>query len=262
MYPALTLWWRHIELTWLWIIISILVFCWIGTIYAKKSNLSAIQLFYALPTMMIITYFFGAYSGFVLTTWHIVPYSILELGQLIIPPNFWFNAAWLMVGFIISIFVFLFQLPPKSPRKKWFDVLALASMVAIMILGLFLTLGDHMIGLPTTSSIGIYALTPLSELNKFTAVLPVGIFLSVIALLSYIVTQFILKYQVREGWWFGTFSLFLFLLAVVLIFQIYPRHGVISIDSVQLDLNQYILLFLSILFAVAYHFTYQKHHFK
>lgn len=259
MYPFITLWWQHIEMTGLWVIIGIIIFCYICALYAKKMNLVFSHLFYEIPTFMIITYFFWAYTRFVLKTGQIIPYSIIELGQIIIPPEFWFHAAGLCIGFVLSTLVFLYKLPAKAMRKKWIDCLSLWTTAALIIVGIFFLLWDHMIGLPTTSNIWVYALTPLSEVSKFTSVLPVGFFLSVAALISYLTTLLIFKRQVENGRWFGAFGMFFFLLAIVLLFQNYPRHGVISIWDVRVDINQYILLLLSIIYSLWYIYNYKKY---
>ena len=259
MYPFITLWWQHIEMTGLWVIIGIIIFCMVCYSYAKKMNLVFSHLFYALPTMMIIIYFFGSYMWFILRSWHLLPYSIIELWQIIVPPGFNFHAAGLSIGIVLSILIFLYKLPTKLTRKKWIDVLSLAYMVSLIVVGIFFVLGDHMIGNPTTSSIGVYALTPFSEVSKFTAVYPVGLFMSIWALFSYLITLFVFKKQVESGRWFWTFGLFFFLLAIILMFQNYPRHGVISISDLRIDINQYILIIISALSSLWYLYNYKKY---
>ena len=259
MYPFINLWWQHIEMTGLWVIVGIIVFCLVCYSYSKKMNLVFSHLFYSLPTMMILIYFFGSYGWFVLRSWHLLPYSIIELSHLIVPPDFNFHAGSLSIGIVLSILVFLFKLPTKATRKKWIDSLSIAYMVSLMVVGIFFVLGDHMIGLPTSSSLGIYALTPFSEVSKFTSVFPVGLFMSVAALLSYLITIIFLKDNIKSGRGFGTFGLFFFLLAIVLLFQSYPRHGVISISGLRIDINQYILIMLSLLSSFGYIYNYKKH---
>ena len=61
-------------------------------------------------------------------------------------------------------------------------------MRAIIVLGIFLVIGDDMIGKTTESRLGIYALTPMSEVSKFNKVYPVGWFLSIAGFLSYLLS--------------------------------------------------------------------------
>lgn len=259
MYPFINLWWQHIEMTGLWVIVGIIIFCLVCYSYAKKMNLIFSHLFYFLPTMMIVIYFFGSYGWFILRSGHLVPYSIIELSQIIVPPNFNFHAAGLCIGIIFSILLFLYKLPTKTTRKKWVDSLSIAYMISLIVVGIFFVLGDHMIGIPTTSTLGVYALTPFSEVSKFTSVYPVWLFMSIAALVSYLITLLIFKQQVSSGRGFWTFGLFFFLLAIVLLFQNYSRHGVISINDLRIDINQYILVSLSILSSLWYFYNYKKY---
>lgn len=259
MYPTLELWWQTFELTWIGIIVSMFLFISTSYFLAQKNWLDAKQILYILPTLIIISYFCGSYGWFVLRSWHMLPHSILELWQIIIPPHYRFHAGSLMFWVTSSFLLFLYQLPQKSGRKQWLDVLSLSLMLGVVVLGIFLTLGDHMIGISTNSQWGIHALDPHSELNKFTAVLPVGIFLSIAALVSYSIGQFIFRQQTLFWRWFGVFALFFFLLSIVLLFQNYPKHGVISINALQLDINQYILWLLSIGSVLGYIRNYRKY---
>lgn len=258
MYPFITIWWQHIEMTGLGIILAVLTLCITTRIISRKHNLIYTHFFYMLPTFILVTYLIWSYIGFVLTTGHIVPYSMFEIGQIIIPPRYSFHAWWLSIGIIIALFAFLYKLPAKVMKKKWLDVFSFSFGISIIILGFFLLLGDHMYGLPTTSFLGVYALHPMSEMSRFTTVYPIGLFLSTAALISLLITIIVFKQQVISwrGFWF--FSVFFFLLSIVLVFQSYPRHGVISIASIRLDINQYILIILSILMALAYTRIYIK----
>lgn len=98
----------------------------------------------------------------------------------------------------MSIIIFIYKQPAKHTRKPWIDCLSISYMLGIVIFGIFLTLGDHMIGLPAAADhwLSVYALTPFSEVSKFTAVYPVGLFVSIVALLSYILSLIWFKKQV------------------------------------------------------------------
>lgn len=246
-------------MTGLWAIIGIMVFCLVVGIYSKHYRLPYSQFFYSLPTILALVYFMGAYGWFILNTGHIVPYSIIEMGQIIIPPNFWFHAGSLALGIVMSTLIFIYKLP-KNTRKKWIDCLAMWYLLGLTVMGVFLLLGDHMIGLPTISPLGVSAYTHFSEVSKFTRVYPVWLFVSASALLCYLVTILLLKKQVDTWRGFGSFGLLFFLLAIVLMFQLYPRHGVISIGTIRFDINQYILIVLSIICFVGYIYNHKKQH--
>lgn len=240
MYPFVTIWWRHIEMTGLWFIIWLVTFCIVCYIRAKKMNISFWEMFYALPTMITIIYFFWSYSYLVLNTGHFIPHNIIELSQIIIPPNYNFHTGWLTIGIILSLIIFIYQQPSRILKKKWIDCLFLSYMNWIIVLWIFLVLWDDMIWLSTDNWLGIYAMTPLSEVAKFSQVYPVWLFVSIIALLSSLFTILIFKKNNNSGRWIIGFWLFFILLWFVLLFQIYPRHGVIEISTITLDINQYI----------------------
>jgi hypothetical protein len=88
--------------------------------------------------------------------------------------------------------LFLRKIPRIENKKIWIDILFFAFSLSIVPLGIFLLLGDNFIGLPTTAGIGVKALHFESQLNKFDAVYPIGLFLSIGALLSTL-TVWILK---------------------------------------------------------------------
>jgi hypothetical protein len=248
MYPFITIGWRHIEMTGLWFILWLIIFCIVCYIRSKKMNISFWDMFYALPTMIAIIYFFGSYSYLILNTWHFIPHNIVELSQIIIPPNYNFHAGGIIIGMVLSIIIFIYQQPSSILKKKWIDCLFLSYMNWIIIFGIFLVLGDDMIWLSTDSRLWIYAMTPLSEVAKFSQVYPVWLFVSIIALLSSLITIFIFKKNNNSGWWIIGFWIFFLLLWFVLLFQIYPRHGVIEIWLLTVDINQYIAWWLWLLF--------------
>ena len=67
------------------------------------------------------------------------------------------------------------------------DLFFFSTSMAIIPMGVFFVLGDTIIGKPAPfSSIGVSDLTAggVSELSKYGKVFPVGIFLSIISLLS------------------------------------------------------------------------------
>jgi hypothetical protein len=257
MYPFITLWWRHIEMTGLWFIAGLMIFCIVCFFRCKKSAISFWEMFYALPTMIAITYFCGSYLYFILNSEHILPHTISELSQIIVPPNYNFHAWWLSIWLIISLIVFVYRKSSEVIRKKRIDCLCISYTNGLIVFWIFLVLWDDMIGLSTTSRLWIYAMTPFSEVAKFNQVYPVGLFLSVMAIFTWLYSSLILqkKWSWRGVWWF--WILFV-LLGFVLIFQNYPRHGVIPLGSLSIDINQYITWSLWIIFIIRYIWILKK----
>ena len=250
MYPFITLWWRHIEMTGLWFIVWLIVFCIVCYIRSKQMNLLFWDMFYGLPTMIAIIYFLWSYSYFILNNGHFIPHTIIELSQIIIPPNYNFQAWWLIIGIIVSLFIFIYQKPSGIIRRKRIDCLFLSYMNWLIIFWLFLVLWDDMIWASTSNWLWIYAMTPFSEVAKFNQVYPVWIFVSIIALLSSLYWVFILKKQSKEWRWIWWFWMFCILIWFVLIFQNYPRHGVLQVWWITIDINQYITRSLWIILII------------
>jgi hypothetical protein len=258
MYPFITLWWRHIEMTGLWFIVWLIVFCIVCYIRARQMNISFWDMFYSLPTMITIIYFSGSYGYFVLNSGHLIPYNIIELSNIIVPPNYNFHAWWLIIGIVISLIVFIYQKSSWIIKKKRIDCLFISYMNGFIIFGLFLVLGDDMIWSTTTNRLWIYAMTPFSEVAKFNQVYPVGLFVSIAALLSSLLSILVLKKKTPGWWWIWWFWIFFILLWFVLIFQNYPKHGVIQIGTLAIDVNQYIARCMGIIFVVWYSIIIRK----
>lgn len=258
MYPFITIWWRHIEMTGLWFILWLLTFCIVCYLRTKKTNLIFTDMFYSLPTMIAIIYFFGAYSYFVFNHGYLIPHTIVELSTIIIPPNYSFHASGLALGIVVSIILFLYQNPSSIIQKKWIDSLFISYMSWIIVFWVLLVLGDDMIGISTTNFLWIYAMTPFSEVAKFNQVYPVWLFLSAAAGLSFVVSKFIFKRWTPWWQWIGWFWLFFLLLGIVLIFQNYSRHAVISLWWLSIDINQYIIRTLSIFCRFWYILIHKK----
>jgi len=89
-------------------------------------------------------------------------------------------------------------------------------------------MGDNFIGLSTTSFLGIKSLHSESQWNKFNLVYPIGLFLSLGSLLIVAFIRFVRR---RKTFGYGMlgFSLLSLLVGIVLMFQHYPRHGVLSL---------------------------------
>jgi len=79
----------------------------------------------------------------------------------------------MIIGFIMFMLIFINQQSGWLMKYKRVDLLFISLMSGITVMGFFLVLGDDMIGISTESRMGIYALTPVSEVAKFNSVYPV-----------------------------------------------------------------------------------------
>lgn len=252
MYPFVTISWAHIEITGLGIILAFLTFILVCRFRTQTMLISFSKLYYALPGMIALIYSSGSYVSFVLSTGNLFPSSLREFHHIFLPESYQFHAGGMIIGMLIFLILFVNQQPWRLVRYKRIDCIFVGSMHAMIVLWIFLVIGDDMIGKSTESRIGIYALTPVSEVAKFNKVYPVGLFLSCAALISYLASYIFKRHSSWPGWWFGWFWVFLLLLSIVLLYQHYPRHGVIMLGGIRYDINQYICWLLWILCLLRY----------
>ena len=245
MYPFVTIGSYHIELTGMGIIACFLVFMIVSYIRCRATLLPFHKLFYALPGAIALVYGWGSYMDFVLRFGSILPRSFHDLYYIILPESYAFHASGMIIGFIMFMLIFINQQSGWLMKYKRVDLLFVSLMSGITVMGFFLVLGDDMIGISTESRMGIYALTPVSEVAKFNSVYPVWLFLSIASLLSLIISIWWKRYTAWPGRWYAWWWTFLFLFSIVLLFQHYPKHVVIMIFDMRYDINQYICRIVS-----------------
>lgn len=262
MYPFVTISWAHLELTGIGIILAFLTFTFVCWRRCKLMQLSFAHLYYRLPAMIALIYWGGAYINFVLSNGQLFPHNFVDFYSMILPEDYKFHATGLILGAIIFLIIFINKQVGWFTRYKWIDCVFIGFMQAIIILGIFLVIGDDMIGKSTESRMWIYAFTPLSEVSKFNKVLPVWLFLSISALISFLISFIFKEKNAWPGRGYGWFSVFFFLLGIVLLFQHYVRHGVIMIYNVTYDINQFFCWILSIYCWLRYIYIQRTMHRK
>jgi len=178
MFPYLTLFGVKISMVAVGIVLALTVFT--VTVYqlCKKNNQDFYRFFYQLPFRLILVYFLGRYSAFVLEHSTLFPSSVQAFFSILRPNNFNLHSVGILGAVMLSLWTFFAGIKRVENRKIWADILFSASCNATILLGLFLTLGDTFIGKSTDSVFAIRALQQGSGLTKFDGVYPVGIFLS------------------------------------------------------------------------------------
>jgi hypothetical protein len=114
----------------------------------------------------------------------VLPTNLSELMILISPYGYKFHFAGLLLGIFIAIASFLTKIKRTENKKIWIDILFYSLVLSLVPLGIFLLMGDNFIGTQTTSFMGIKSLHSESQWNKFNLVQPIGIYLSLAALLT------------------------------------------------------------------------------
>jgi len=233
------------------IVVAFLTFLGIARYLSKKYHQNFWKLFYWLPLLIVLTYFLGSYANFVLEVW-LVPTNGFELMTLLSPAGYKFHFVGVLIGIYIAVTMFIKQIVRIENKKVWSDILFFSFALSLVPLWLFLLMWDNFIWLSTNSWLGIKSLHSDSQWNKFTLVYPIGIFLSLWALLISLFIKIIKKK--RFGYGMLWFSLLLLLIIGILIFQQYPRYMVFSLGWWMFDIKQYI----GIGIAIITYFTYRK----
>jgi hypothetical protein len=164
--------------------IILALFTFIITIYllCQKNHQDFLKLFYRLPFRCILTYLLGRYTSFVLETSSLLPTSFAEVVNILRPNQFRFDFVGILIALTLCLGNFFASIKRTENKKIRADMLFSGICNATIILGIFLTLGDNFVGKPTESIFAIRALHEESGLTKFDGVYPVGLFLSLGAL--------------------------------------------------------------------------------
>lgn len=246
MYPYFELFGKQISMMVIWIIISFIVFISTALNLTKKNHQDFLKLFYWLPGRIILSYILWRYVTFSLETWTYFPSSISNIITILSPQNFNFHFVWLLIATWICSIIFFSNIKRTENKKIWIDILFTSIANALIILWLFLTLGDTVIWKQTDSIFAIRALTDNSALTKFDGVYPVWLFISFWTLIVHMIIT-VLSIILKKNWlWMWGIVWILIVLNISFLFQAYPRYGVISLIWISFDIKQY-LSFLVIL---------------
>lgn len=238
MYPYMELFGIKLYMTGIGIVLACIILLVSTWILCKKHRQEFIKFFNWLPWLLLPMYVLGLYTSFILDQGKLIPTSLKFLS----PYGYNFSLIGVVFACFSSVLIFLKQFRRNETKKIWIDILFFSFINAVIVLGLFLLLGDNFIGKTCDGMFGVTALTPDSALVKYGHVYPIWIFLSCWALIINIlitIWKFITK-KVGLGIW-GFILLFMLLLCI-LPFWNYPAHGVISFfGKFSLDINHYVL---------------------
>lgn len=253
MYPYFTIRWTKMYMTGIGIVIAFLSFTGVVFYLTKRYLQSFWKFFYRLPVTIILIYFLWSYTQFILSSQQLFPSSGAELLKILSPYGYKFHFAWILAWVAIAITMFMKKVKTTENKKIWSDIFFFGISLCIIPLGIFLLLGDNFIGLDTDSFLWIKSLHIESQRNKFNAVYPVGLFLSIVALLSAVFIRF-KKYlnQKRFGYGFLWFAVLLIVINIVLMFQQYPRYLVFGVGWLRFDIKQHISFFIIMLCLYTY----------
>ena len=223
MFPYIIINWVKIYMVWVWIVIATIFFLISMYRYCKKYNLSFGRFFNWLSWFIILPYIFWRYVYDLIEYHFIVPNDFLEL---ISPFRYHFSFIWVSLGFIIITAMFLKTIHYKEERKKWIDVIFFSLMWFLFILWFFLVLWDNFYSKITSDMFWVAALVQDSKLIGIWKVLPIWIFVSVLALLLFIIVK-IIYWLTKKNWMSIIWYILLFVwFGIIFKYQYYIKHFV------------------------------------
>lgn len=256
MFPYLMAWGMKIYMTGIGILLALFSFIFFVAYFCKRYKQNFWKFFVWLPLFIILMYLLGAYIDFVFQI-GLFPSNYEELLILLSPRGFNFHFVWILLGAVISIGIFIKSIKRYENKKVWIDILFFSLAMALVPLGFFLLLGDNFIWEATTWFLWVRSLQVGSQLNKFSWVYPIGLFLSFAALFSVLVVGIWRRVKKNYGLGMIGFVLLLFLINIIFLFQQYPKHGIVSMGSVLLDIKQHIS-FLVIMYAIWVYYKWKR----
>ena len=228
MYPYLNLFWLNVPVQWIWVVLATLVFIWAVARYSKKFNLKFPYFFNWLWVFIVVPYLLWRYFYNVLEYHLFLP---TDVWSLVLPYNFKFSFIWISFWFLLVLFFFLFNLRYVQERKKWFDVFFYSVSISLVILWPFLLLWDVFFWKITTSSLSVHALTTNTQIPYPTQNFwPVGIFVSILGLLMYLLAKILYFIFKKPGISVYLLPLYFIGFAIIFHFQYYPKHFLFWID--------------------------------
>lgn len=250
MFPFIEILGFKVSMTAIGIILALITFLITSYQLCKTNHQDFYKLFYQIPIWIIVAYLLWRYSSFVLENSTLIPHSQEDILSILSPKNFELHYVGLLITAIIGLGVFFGSIKRTENKKIRADIFFSSFCNALIVLGIFLTLGDTFIGKPTDSIIAIKALQEESGLTKFDGVYPIGLFLSVGALIIHIAITFLKIFTKKNGRGLLGMIAVIILLNVCFLYQNYPRYGLISIGNTTRDIKQYLSVATIILLMI------------
>ncbi len=230
MYPFLDIFGTQLHMTGIGIIICILTFLRATKRYARFYDIDRSEFGKRVPAYLIVIYFVSQYVWYLIGDFVIIPSTRHQLLSYISPADYTFH----LVGIVIAIWWcvrhFLSSIADPHTHVRWIDTRFLSMMRACIPLGFFLLLWDNFIWEPSDGYLSISAFHPESNVARYDTVMPLGLYLSCIALVLLLITKILRARRPQmRGYGFVWWVVFLCMVCLLILFQAYPRHLVFSL---------------------------------
>jgi len=256
MFPYIEIFGLKLYMTGLGIIISLFVFVVVAAYLIKKRKQSFLKFFYWIPLAIILMYVFWAYVQFVLDIgW--IPTSLEHLKMLFSPYGYKFHFIGILIWLLLAMVIFFRWIQRYENKKIWADIFFFSFSLALVPLWLFLLLWDNFIGKTTNGILWVQSLHQDSELNKFTSVYPIWLFLSIGSLIVTLILVFLKKIKKKFGLWMWGMIFLLIMINLILLIQQYPRYWVVALWNITFDIKQHIS-FIVIMFCLWIYYKWER----
>lgn len=239
-------------MVWLGIIIFIGTVAWV--IRKKTSSYTILNFdsfFIRLPIIVLCSYLAWTWSWYVINQLVLFPTSFEQILLYISPSWRNFSLLWLFIGWILGFWSFLSR-QPNEHRALRVDIFFEAICVWMIPLWIFLVLGDSFIWMPTQWILWISAIQSDSKLALYNSVLPIWFGISLIGMIGYWISL-LFRHKRMHGYWYLWFSIITLSIGFLTIYQNYARRIITVIAWMRLDIKQYILFLIALLFLLLWY---------
>lgn len=261
MYHYITLGDIKIYLTGIGIILFLATFLVSLRYYCKRYQLNFSSFFRLVPQSIIIIYLLWTYSRYLIESFVVFSVDPQQRLLYLTPQGYKFHFVGIVVGLFLCGHRFFKKHVKPEHRALWLEALFHSMMWALIPLGICLLLGDNFIWKQTDGNLFVSAIRNDSAVAIYDKVIPLGLFISMLWLAGHFFTQLLAKHFAKKGQkWRGylAFWVFLIALSILLIWQQYPRHLVMQIGGLSIDIKQYLAWILAIYFFYQHSKTHTK----
>lgn len=241
MYPIITIGSHVLDMTGLSIVISLIILLISVAVLVHKSRLQFVKFFYWLPIPLILTYLLGQYVSFVMLYQTIIPLTLTEWKIMLSPYGYHFHIIGIILALLVSLWLLLQKMPSRHERRLWINIIASSVSFMMIPLWVWLLMGDHLIGLPTTWPRGIETLRPdISRRSDYGPIYPIGLYIALLGLITFIVQRLGQHMKRPSGQWYMTIALIIIGIGLIWTFVNTPKYLVMQIWPMRRDVTTYL----------------------
>lgn len=257
MYHMFTIGDIAISMVWLGVIVFIITLSWVVWWKASKNNqLNFDSFFPRLPFIILCSYLAWSRSWHVINQLILFPTSFEQVLLYFSPSGRNFSLLWLILWWIAGFLSFLRKQPQQHHTLR-IDIFFEAVCIWMIPLWVFLVLWDSFIGMPTQWILWVSAIQADSKLALYNSVLPLWFGVSLIGMIGYWISA-VWRHTRRSGYWYIWFAILSVLIGTLTIYQNYARRIITMIGDTRLDIKQYVLAVVALLFVVARYRSKEK----